>query len=205
MATLQVLIDDLNQRLGDVTNAADVGEPTKIRWLAHGVRAMWPKVYRTVVDTSLSIVANTYEYALPATFDDAEIFRVEVKVGPALERWARVDNYIIDRRTSKMLVFEQLPGIAGATLRIHAALPPTVPTAAASTLDFPDRFNELPVWYALGLAMQGGQQDRLNYKRYSTVAARNGVDVGELMSSAQFCFSQFELLLDRLAMPWPAG
>lgn len=205
MTTLQVLLDDLNQRLGDVGNATGVGEATKIRWFANGVRAMWPKVYRTFVDATLAVVDGQYEYAVPATFDDAEIFRLDVQVGPSLERWARVDSYVVDRRASKTLIFEQLPGIVGADLRIHAAAPPTVPTTSSSTLDFPDRFNELPVWYALGLAMQGGQPGRLDYKRYSTVMARNGVDVAELMNSAQFCFSQFELLLDRLAMPWPAG
>lgn len=207
MATLQTLLDDLNQRLGDANNAAGVGEANKIRWLSHGIRAMWPKVYVNVIDDSTLAIDDTlYEYELPATFDDAEVYRIDVKVGPSLERWARVENYLIDRRASKALVFEQLPGIDGADLRIHAIAPcDSDGLTAASTLDFPDRFLEVPVWYALGLAMQNGHEGRLDYTRYATVITRNGVDVGEIMSSAQFCFAQFELLLDRLAMPWPVG
>ncbi len=206
MATVQNLLDDLNQRVGDANNAAGAGEATKIRWLSHGIRAMWPKVYRNVVDATLSLVDGTYEYTLPAGFDDAEIFRIEVQVGPNFSRWARVDRYLIDRRAGKILTFEELPGVAGADLRIHA-LAPCISTSltSASTVDFPDRYLELPTLYALGLAMQSGHYARLDYSRYSTTVNRNGVDVSEIMSSAQFCFAQFELLLDRLAMPWPAG
>jgi len=211
MATLQNLLDDLNQRLGDANNAAGVGEATKIRWLAHGIRAMWPKVYINVIDDSTLVIDDaTYEYALPATFDDAEVFRIDVQVGPSLERWARVDSYLIDRRADKRLIFDRLPGIDGASLRIHAVAPcVSSGLTTASTVDFPDRYLELPVWYALGLAMQNGQdqtmEGRLDYRRYSAITGRNGVDIGEMMSAGQFCFAQFELLLDRLAMPWPVG
>lgn len=209
--TIQTLLDDLNQRLGDAANADGVGEATKIRWLESGIAAMWPKVYVNVIDDSTLVIDDaTYEYELPATFDDAEIFRIDVQTGPSLERWTRVDGYLVDRRAAKVLEFTSLPGIDGAQLRVHAVAPcDSAGLTTASVLDFPDRHRELPVWYALGLAMQNGgaqgQYGRLDYKRYSTVTARNGVDVSELMSSSQFCFAQFELLLDRLAMPWPVG
>lgn len=206
MATLQVLLDDLNQRLGDANNAAGVGESVKIRWLANGVRAMWPKVFTVLVDgTTLAIVDGTYEYTLPSTFDGSEVYRIEVQVGSGFPRWARVDDYLIDGQASKKLVFSTLPGLVAAKLRIRAVTPLAEPTAFSSVIDYPTRYYELPVWYALGLAMQDGQENRLNYSRYSTTVDRNGVDVAELMNSAQFCFAQFELLLDRMAMPWPAG
>lgn len=207
MATAQDLLDDLNQRLGDANNAAGVGQVTKLRWVAHGIRAMYPRCFRNVVDsTSITLVSGTYEYTLPATFDDAEIYRIEVQVGPSLERYVRVDQYLIDRRAGKILTFGSLPGVAGAKIRIHAVAPcVTAGLAVGTTLDFPDQFMEVPVWYALALAMQNGQEGRLDYTRYSTVQTRNGVDVGEIMSSAQFCFAQFELLLDRLAMPFPVS
>lgn len=205
--TMQSMLDDLNQRLGDANNAAGVGEDTKVRWLKSGLRAMWPRVYREIVDdSSLAIVDSTYEYELPATFDETEVYRIEVQVGPALERWARVDGYLIDGLASKTLVFEQLPGIVGADLRIRAVAPlDTDSLVAASTVEMSSRYAELPVWYALGLAMQGGHEDRLDHARYATVIGRNGVDVAEIMNSSQFCFAQFELLLDRMTMPWPAG
>ena len=206
MATLQTLLDDLNQRLGDASNAAGVGEAAKIRWVANGFRAMWPKVYQTIIDdSSLAIIDGQYEYDLPAAFDNSEIFRVEVQVGPSLERWVRVEDYLTDDLESKVISFSKLPGIATAGLRIRAAAPLAEPTAASSTLTVPSRYYELPVWYALGLAMDGGHYERRNHNRYSTVVAQNRVDIGEIMSSAQFCFAQFELLLDRMAMPWPAG
>jgi len=207
MATVQDLLDDLNQRLGDASNAAGAGQANKIRWVSHGIRAMWPKVYKNVVDaTSLTLASGTYEYTLPSTFDDAEVFRIEVQVGSGFPRWARVDHYLIDRRAGKILTFDQLPGIAGAKLRIHAIAPCiSSGLGTGSTIDFPDRHLELPVLYATALAVQSGHYNRLDHSRYSTTVNRNGVDVSEIMSSAQFYFAQFELLLDRLAMPWPVG
>lgn len=148
MATVQNLLDDLNQRLGDVNNAAGVGEATKIRWIENGIAAMYPKVYTIVVDAAAATIdSDTYEYELPATFDDTEIFRIEVQVGPSLERWARVDRYLIDGRADKTLVFDQLPGIEGADIRVRAmAQCDNTGLTTASVLDFPDRFKELPVW-----------------------------------------------------------
>lgn len=209
MATVQTLLDDLNQRLGDANNAAGVGEAVKIRWIQHGIRAMWKSVFRVITDSTLAIIDGQYEYVLPAAFDEAEVYRIEVQVGPSFERWSRVDSYLIDRHAGKRLIFTELPGRAGADIRIHAVAPCANDALAVGTvLDFSTRFNELPVWYALGLAMQNGSDNlegRLSYSRYNTVATRNGVDVGEIMSASQFCFAQFELLLERLAMPWPAG
>lgn len=210
MATVQDLLDDLNQRLGDANNAAGVGQTTKIRWIQHGIRAMWPSVFRVVTDQTLAIVDGTYEYTLPAGMDEAEVYRIEVQRGSTDQLWARVDGWLIDRHASKRLIFTELPGRAGADLRIHAVAPcANDALTTASVLDFSTRFNELPVLYAMGLALQNqpsnSLETRADYTRYSTVVGRNGVGMGDLMSAAQFHFAQFELLLERMAMPWPAG
>jgi hypothetical protein len=95
--------------------------------------------------------------------------------------------------------------VYGTKIRVTSAVPLTPFATSASTYDGPPITEELPVWYALGVATGRRLEDRADYRRYSVIAAQNGVDISELMNAAQFPFVQFELLLDRYAMPLPAG
>lgn len=77
--------------------------------------------------------------------------------------------------------------------------------STSATYDGPAGTEELPVLYAMGIASGRLVDPRLPYTRYSTVNAQNGVDLNEIMNASQFWFAQFELLLDRLGMPWPTS
>lgn len=209
MATLQDLLDDLNSRLGDVNNAAGVGEITKMRWINRGIAAMWPKVYRTVTNNTIVLAADTYEYAIPAAVgDESEIFRIEVEDNSvASDRFVELDGLdIVPTITGRTLQLSSIPSsLVGARVRITAAVPLSHLPTTGSTFDGRRIHEELPVWYALGLALANRLEDRTVHTRYSTVAAQNGVDVEEQMLTSTFCFSQFEAMLDRMAMPWPAS
>ncbi len=211
MATLQDLLDDLNDRLNDVDNAAGMGEAAKMRLINRGIAAMWPRIFRTVADNSIAIVADQYEYTIPSTVgDEGEIFRVELEdVNAANARYVELDGFdivpLITGRTLQLPAWVVGASNEGALIRISAAKPLSQLAAVGSTFDGRDIHMELPVWYALGIALSRRIEDRVDYTRYSTIDARNGVDIGEQMLTAQFCFSQFEAMLERMQMPWPAS
>lgn len=207
MATMQTLLDDLNARLGDANNAAGVGEATKIRWVNHGVRNMWPQVHTVVVDDSTEIVADTYEYDIPAAVGTySHIVRVEVESDDASGRFYEISSDQLPLLSAGWL---QVPDVAryraGARLRITAIRPIAQMSTVADTFEGQPIHEELPVLYAMYMALSKGHEDRVDHTRYSTVAAQNGVDIGEVEGGALFWLSQFENALDRLAMAWPAS
>lgn len=204
MATLADLLADLNDRIDDAGNT-QVPEATKIRYLQHGIAAMWDRIYRTVSDTSLVIVANQYEYNIPAAVGDhAMITRIDVETGDATNRYVTLEEYdLLPLQTSKVLVLHRIPVSAGARIRILSAKKLTVLALTTDTYDGPPGTEEIPVWYALGLVMDRRHENRIDYTRLSTVDGVNEVGINDIMTSAQFCFAQFELLLDRYAMPLP--
>lgn len=207
MATLQDMLDDLNDRLADANNAAGAGEAAKIRYINHGLRAMYPRVYRTVSDNSLVIAADTYEYTLPATLDFARIFRVEIETGSGTARYTHLYDYeIVPTQENKIIRLDalELPVDTGAKLRVFGAQPLTALVATNHVYDGPPGTEEIPVWYALGLVLSRRLENRVDYTRYATNVAGNGVDINEVMNASQFAFAQFELLLDRHALPFPA-
>lgn len=207
MATLRQLLDDLNDRLNDPNDAAGAGLANKTRYLNHGLRAMYPKVYQTVLDSTLVVAADTYEYALPAVFANARLIRVEVETGNASNRYVHLYNFeIVPSLTDKILQLdaEELLAAPGARFRILAAKPLTEMAVEGDDFTGPPGTEEIPVWYALGLALSRRVEDRTAYTRYSTTNGQNGVDISEMMAASQFAFGQFELLLDRYEMPLPA-
>lgn len=199
------LLADLNDRIDDVANI-QIPEATKLRYLSHGIRAMWPKIYRTMTDTTVALVTDVFEYAIPsAVGDDAMITRVDVETGVASGRYVQLDDLeILPTQTGKTLILDFRPSYVGARFRIISAKKVSALTNSAETYLGPPGTEELPVWYAMGLVMDRRHENRVDYTRYSTVAAANGVDITEVMNSSQFCFAQFEVLLDRYEMPLPS-
>jgi hypothetical protein len=209
MATMQDLLDDLNDRLQDANNAAGVGEATKMRYINRGVAAMWPRIFRTVSDATIELVADTYEYAIPsAVGDESEIFRVEIEdINAASTRYVELDNFdIVPVLTTRYLQLPYIPShYEGAHIRITAAKPLSRMAAVGTTFDGRQIHEELPVWYALGLALARNIENRTDHTRYTTTDGRNGVDINEQIGSAGWAFAQFESMLERMAMPWPAS
>lgn len=209
MATMQDLLDDLNDRLQDANNAAGVGEATKMRYINRGIAAMWPRIYRTVTDSTIQLAADQFEYTIPsAVGDESEIFRVEIEdINAANTRYVELDNFdIVPLLTGRYLQLPYIPAhYVGANVRITAAKPLSRMAAVGTTFDGRQIHEEIPVWYALGLAIGRQIENRTDHTRYATVDGRNGVDIGEQINSSQFAFAMFESLLERMAMPWPAS
>lgn len=205
MATLAELRADLTDRIDETTT--ELPNAARDRYINHGIRAMYPKVYRTVTNMATVLVADQFEYTLPADFDHAKIIRVEVENESAGGRFSHLWDYeIIPTQSSKIVAFYHrvLPREAGSRIRVIGVRPLTVLVADGDVYDGPPGTEEIPVWYALGLVLSRGIEPRTDYKRYSSTINANGVDIEEMMTAAQFAFGQFELLLERYEMPLPA-
>ena len=203
MSTAQNMLDDLNDRINDAANA-QVSAAIKLVYLNRGLAAMFPKIYRVVSDTTLVTVAGQWEYTIPAVVgDNTKMLRIDL--ADAYGRNTALDSFeILPTQAGRKLILASAPSVSGRAFRFVAAKQLTQFAAAGDTYDGPPGTEELPVWYALGLVEARRVDDRADYTRYSTVAAQNGVDIGEVMNASQFAFAQFELLLDRFAMPLPA-
>lgn len=213
MATLQTLLDDLNDRLGEANNAAGAGEPAKIRWLNQGINAMWPNFYEIVSDSTLEFVADQRDYALPSGFlDRAKVYSVEIESADGNGLYFPTDDFdyfagiSATETVGGILSLRTVNGYAvGAKIRVKAIQPLDNYAAAATTITLPVRAYELPVLYALGIEASRKIAGRTKYQRYTTTVTQNGVDINEVMNSGQYWFAQFELMCERLAMPWPAS
>ena len=201
MTTAATLLADLNDRINDVSNA-QVTEATKILYLNDGMRAMWPKIYRTVQDVSQVLAVDDYEYTIPTASDYGHVVRVDVESGIATNIYSPLQDYeIYNLMAGKVIRLKSVPAPYGARFRVTSVVPLTDFATSASVYDGPPNTLELPVWYALGIVASRRVEDRLDHKRYSTTASNNGVDPQEMMNVSQFAFAQFEMLLDRFQMP----
>jgi hypothetical protein len=211
MSTAGEMIDDLRDRLNDIADT-QVPFPTKLRFLNRGQAAMYPRIYRIVRDSSLALVAGTYEYVLPAGVGTGKVLTVETETDVTTDRYTHLNRYdLIPGVATPTLVLldAQLPSPAGSCLRITSAdrmTPFVAATYAASqsvVYTGPAGTEELPILYAMGLATARVLDDRMDYTRYSATQVNGTVDPNDIMQVSQFWFAQFELLLDRLQMPFP--
>lgn len=207
------MVDDLRARLNDPTDSI-VTFANKMRFLNRGQAAMFPKVYRMVRDNTLVLADNVWEYDFPAGIGTGKVLSVECESGDATGRYIPLQRYdVLASLSTPVLMITDLvlPSEVGSRLRIVTAdrLTPFVAanyTAAQSEVySGPVGTEELPVLYAMGCAASRGLDARLDYTRYSTTQSANSVDEQGVMQTSQFWFAQFELLLDRLQMPFPVA
>lgn len=213
MSSAGDMIDDLRDRLND---AGDTQVPfsTKLRFLNRGQAAMFPRVFKMVRDLTLVLQADVYEYTFPAGVGTDKVLTVEVETTASSSRYVPLSRYdIIPSLTVPTLVLLDvaLPAPVGSSIRITTAdrLDPFVAAnytaSQAVVYTGPDGTEELPVLYAMGLATARALDDRMDYTRYSATQVNGAVDPNDIMQVSQFWFAQFELLLDRLQMPFPVS
>lgn len=204
MATLLNMLDDLRDRLNDGSDV-QISRVAKVRYLNHGISATWPRLYRTVRDSTLVLATNTFEYAIPATVgNNSKIMRIEIETGVGTNRYSEIQNMrVVPGLTDPILELEgvDLPAAVGSRIRITAAVPLTELVNDGDVYDGPKKTEELPVLYAMGLALTRRLDDRLDHRRLSVTSGMNQVGPDEIMTAGQFNFAQFELILERHAMP----
>lgn len=204
MATLLQMLDDLRDRLNDPLDA-QVPRPLKVSWINYGIRATWPSFYTTARDTSLSYVVGTYDYTIPSSIGVGQIVRVEVESGVATNYYTDLENFeVIPDVTQPILsLIAPVRIVPGARFRITAAKQLSLLTNDVDVYNGPLGSEELPVLYAMGIAVSRRLEDRQDYRRMSTTLGQNGVDPADLMEGSNYWFSQFFSLLDQQAMPLP--
>lgn len=170
---------------------------------------MFPKVHVITSDSTVELADDTWEYALPAAVAEGRLLTVECETGDGDGRWDPLWAYKLRPSVtapSIMLTGSSLPAEEGSKLRftvVNRLTPFVLQPVLTETFTGPDGTEELPVMYAMGLAVARLLNGRTEYKRYSTTQAANGVTAETLMTMSQFWFAQFELLLDRWEEPAP--
>lgn len=197
VATLRDLLDD----------GADEKVPylIKVSFLNRGLAAMFPAIYRPVVDASLALAEDTFEYAVPAGVSGAKVVGLYVEQNGAGTRYVPLGGYYLVPGSPAQLILTTpyLPAPVGSHVRFLAAgrLTPLVGEADAYT--GPDGTEGLPVLYAMGLVAARRVDPRLDYKRWSST--QNGIDETVLMSASRYWFDQFEAELARAEMALPVA
>jgi hypothetical protein len=141
-----------------------------IRALADGIDAAWPTVYKRITDTSLTTVASTYEYTVPAMPSDSSqvipyIWKVELKESGELDYYAVRQWEIIRQATPKVHFYIQQP--AGATIRISGYGQFPRLSAGTDTLDadWPRNLEYPLADYAAAMMLASGEYYRVSVDR----------------------------------------
>jgi hypothetical protein len=206
VATFIDLINDLRGRLNDADDS-QVTLADKKLYLNYGIRATWPRLYKTARDTTLEYDTETVDYDIPAAVGSHSlVVKVEVETDVASNRYVDLEDYdVVPDVTDPILSIGPVGRFTdGARIRITAAVPLATLSADADEYDGPPVTTELPVLYAMGLCAQRRLDDRIDHRRFATMQNANGVSTADVMEVSNFWFSQFEILLDRMQMPLPA-
>lgn len=211
MAFVSEMFDQLRDLLQDDTDT-QISYAQKKLWLNRGIRELWPSIYRTVVDTSITVVADTYDYTLPAAVADGMITAVEIETGSGTGRFLRFEDYDIiegDEDQAGVFRFSSLLPEAGSDVRIRYAAPIPIIAAASyvasqsESWTGPDRAMALPPLYAMAMIAFRKLDNRQDHTRYSTTQATNGVSDQDIQGVGQMWMGQFELELDKWSRPLP--
>jgi hypothetical protein len=208
VSTQATLWTDLRLRLND-PNDTQFTKAQKMAMLNSGMAAMWPRIYRVVRDSTLALIADTFEYEIPTTYDGGKLLQVEVETANLSGRYGRSVPYWYQfHPTAPYIQFDQvdIPREAGSKIRLTMAMPLTPFTESTNgteTYTGPAGTEELPVLYAMGIAAAVPLDDRLDHNKYSTVNVLGNPQPVDMMTASQFWFAQFELMLERWALPMP--
>ena len=209
MATLTDLLGDVNDLLDDATNTK-VSEAQKIRYINRGQYAMWPKIYQIVSDADTVLVTDQYEYTVPAAMAEGILLGVEIESEASSSDYWQADGRVFDLvpqaafgQKLVMKNYHDLVSEAGSSIRFTAAIPLTPLTTGMDVYTGPTYTEELPVMYAMAMATARDYEGRLDYTRFSTTLAQNGVLLDDITGTSNWWMRQFQILLDQVRMPLP--
>lgn len=170
-----------------------------------GIDAVFPLLYRPVVDTSLTLSVSTYEYTVPNMVSPAipipRISKISVlDVGDTAYR--EFSSWSILRGTTPKIKLRRLPNTAG-TLRIQGYGPFPHLSAVTDTTDTLWPYNAdrlLPLYAALEL-LGSGEALRVRTDTGALDAREQATRVGASSAEANRLESRFLRALSAAAMP----
>ncbi len=166
-----------------------------------GLRMMFPQVWQTITDTSITIVTNQYDYPLPVVFNDPRVSLIGVEFQEYPNSTYRFRPLGTYRRVGNVTL--QVPGAnslpPGTNLRLTYAGP------YKSLSDLEDQLTPLPIWYAKGYLLSNKEIVRVRYSTSNVTQDEAANPVGSSQNAGQFFFNQFYQALNQLKRPMPHG
>ena len=209
-------IDQIRDLLEDQSDA-QFSFAKKLHYVNMGQRAMWPRVFQIVSDSTTQFVDDTYEYTIPAAVRGGRYVLFERSTADDDDYFQPMDydEYRILPQAGGAdiikLGFDPGSTYADGYIRITAALPLTTNVAAnytaAQSLAYtgPDYTAEGPVLYAMSRLVAAPLDDRLDYGRMSVQAQNRAATPQELIASSAYWLDEFERRLDEWKMALPTG
>jgi hypothetical protein len=211
-------IDQLRDLLEDAADS-QVTFARKLYFLNAGQRAMWPRVYQIVQDSSTTFTDDQYEYTIPAAVRGGRIFQLEKSLAADTDYFYPfdIDDYNIQRVSTAgadKIILNWDPGSTyGDTgvIRITSALPLTPYTAAAyaasqsEVYTGPDYTLEGPVLYAMSRISAIPLDDRMDHGRISVQAQNRAASPQEYLAVSAYWLDEFERRVEEWNLPLPAS
>ena len=197
------------------THASAAGVLINPRWSSRqmlealnvAIHATWPYLYLPVVDESITIATDTYEYTIPDMPSDSgqQIGRIgevwikvngEVTFSPLKTGWR-----VLPGATQKIRFAAQMP--VGATVRLVGWGPfaPLASTASSLDADFPRHAEPVLLTMAADHLLMGSEAGRVRHDVGLIDGREQANRVGSAMSAANGLRTRFERQLMAAALP----
>ena len=176
--------------------------------LNYGLDMTFPWLYKEIIDTSLTTIADTYEYTIPTVTATGQaishLTSVELKEAGDFA-YRMTSAWDVRRGSTPKLKFRRLY-VTGANIRIHGYGPFGHLAAFTDTIDAQYPYNaEMPlVEFAGAYLLESGEARRVRVDTVPTDSRENANRVGSSMAASNAVLSRFERNLARCAMP-PLG
>jgi hypothetical protein len=176
-----------------------------------GIDACWPYIYKPVTDTTISTVANTYEYLVPnlpgsypeGTYQIPIVTKVEtLQVGELTYRETRRWRIVQGPEGTRYIHLQSSAPVA-TTLRVSGFGPFEHLSSTASTLNpaWPPRAQNLPILYAAAHLLMSAESGRDRSDTGATDRREEANRPGISLSTGQALMQRFYRELLTVAMP----
>lgn len=165
--------------------------------LMDGVRNMYPKIFRLVQDTSITIATLVWDYELPSIFNDhfVRVTSVGLREIPASSnRFIPINAWEVIPGPTPTLRLPTSQGFSpGATIQITYEAP------LASLSEVPPKAQALPLWYAAGMLLGFKEATRVRTDTQNVAAEAQANPVGSQQNAGVFFMRQFQTGLSQMS------
>lgn len=164
----------------------------------------FPLIYQPILDTSLTTLANTFEYTVPTPIGGAVpiqyISKVELKLSGNTD-YSEVRGWSVRRGTTPKIQFVGLQE-AGATVRVHGYSPfADLAYGGATDNLWPVNATNVLVVGAAAFLLMSGELGRLKVDTLPNDTRESANRVGSQMSASAALYSRFRNMCLSSAMP----
>lgn len=176
--------------------------------LNRGLQDTYPKLYKPVLDTSLTTTASTFEYTVPNmpgtyggdTLPIPYLSKIELKFSGETD-YREVRGWSVRRGSTPKIQFEYEPE-ASATIRVHGFGPfPDLATGDSLDALFPRNAANLLDVAAASFLLASGEAGRVRVDTGAVDDREQANRVGSSMTAANSLYQRFLRMLENAAMP----